>query len=171
MSSSSQNNIITSIDQSCSLSDQISQYVLFHKPKLYILTPCYGGMCHLNYTCALIKTIEVFKTYNFPLQIEFCRNDSLVSRARNNLVAKAMTDPGMTHIIFIDSDITWDAMDIFKLVLSNKLLIGGVYPLKNYFWDKILPYENKKLEKLFEKKKNQFLISFIQKKISLNRIY
>lgn len=155
--SSNNNNIITTIDNTSSVSDQITQYVLWNKPKLYILTPCYGGMCHLNYTCALIKTIDIFKTYHFPLQIEFCRNDSLISRARNNLVAKAMYDPEMTHILFIDSDITWDPMDIFKLILSNKPLIGGVYPLKNYFWDKIIPMNN--LEKLLEKRTNSSIMS------------
>jgi hypothetical protein len=163
-STSTNNNIISTIDQSTSLSDQITQYVLWNKPKLFILTPCYGGMCHLNYLCALIKTIDIFKTYHFPVQLEFCRNDSLVSRARNNLVAKAMLDPGMTHILFIDSDITWDAMDIFKLILSNKPLIGGVYPLKSYFWDKIIPStsENKPLDKLLEKRSQSSI---------LNRLY
>ena len=153
----SSNNLITTIDNTSSVSDQITQYVLWNKPKLYILTPCYGGMCHLNYTCALIKTIDIFKTYHFPLQVEFCRNDSLISRARNNLVAKAMNDPEMTHILFIDSDITWDPMDIFKLILSNKSLIGGVYPLKHYFWNKIIPMNN--LEKLLEKRTNSPIMS------------
>ena len=162
---SSTNNIISTIDQKTSLSDQITQYVLSNKPKLFILTPCYGGMCHLNYVCSLIKTIDIFKTYHFPVQIEFCRNDSLVSRARNNLIAKAMLDPEMTHILFIDSDITWDTMDIFKLILANKPLIGGVYPLKHYFWDKIIPSttsENNTLDKLLEKRSQNSI---------LNRLY
>lgn len=157
------NNIISSIDSSNKLSEQIIQYIQIRKPKLFILTPCYGGMCHLNYVCALMKTIDVFKTYDFPLQIEFCRNDSLVSRARNNLVAKAMIDPEMTHILFIDNDITWDPMDIFKLILSEKQLIGGVYPLKNYFWDKIIPTTtttlNKPLDTLLERRKQSSILS------------
>jgi hypothetical protein len=150
-------NIISTIDQSSSLSEQISQYILHNKPKLYILTPCYGGMCHLNYLCALMKTIDIFKLYNFPIQIEFCRNDSLISRARNNLVAKAMIDPEMTHILFIDNDITWNPMDIFKLILADKHLIGGVYPLKNYFWDKLV--SGNALDKLLEKRENNSILS------------
>jgi hypothetical protein len=70
--------------------------------------------------------------------IEFCRNDSLVSRARNNLVARAMANPKMTHIMFIDNDITWDANDILKLMISDKNLVGGIYPLKNYNWSDLL---------------------------------
>ena len=161
----SNTNITSTLDQSSSLSEQITQYILRNKPKLYILTPCYGGMCHLNYLCSLMKTIDIFKLYNFPIQIEFCRNDSLISRARNNLVAKAMIDPEMTHILFIDNDITWNPTDIFKLILSDKNLIGGVYPLKNYFWDKILSTNTNGttngnvLDKLLERRKNNSILS------------
>ena len=151
-------NIISTLDQSSTLSEQLAKYILCNKPKLYILTPCYGGMCHLNYLCSLMKTIEIFKLYNFPIQIEFCRNDSLISRARNNLIAKAMIDPEMTHILFIDNDITWNPTDIFKLILSDKNLIGGVYPLKNYFWDKILS-SNNALDKLLERRNNNSILS------------
>jgi hypothetical protein len=108
-----------------------------------------------------MKTIDIFKLYNFPIQIEFCRNDSLISRARNNLVAKAMIDPEMTHILFIDNDITWNPTDIFKLILADKNLIGGIYPLKNYFWDKILTNGNA-IDKLLERRNNNSI---------LNRLY
>jgi hypothetical protein len=115
--------------------------------------------------CALIKTIEMFRLYNFPLQVEFCKNDSLVSRARNNLIAKAMFDPDTTHIMFIDSDITWDPMDIFKLVLTEKPLVGGIYPMKHYFWDKLVPKPGETktpIEKMVERKnENAYLANII----------
>jgi len=156
--------IVSNIDNTNSLSTKIVEYISLNRPKLYILTPCYGGMCHVNYVCALMNTINIFKSYDFPLQIEFCKNDSLVSRARNNLVAKAMNDPEMTHILFIDSDITWDTIDIFKLILANKPLIGGVYPIKNYFWKKIIPtneVEENKLEKLFERRNKSSILNHL----------
>jgi len=82
--------------------------------------------------------VDLFKQLNFPLVIEFCKNDSLVSRARNNLVAKAMTDPHATHVLFIDNDITWNPFDILKLIIADKPIVGGAYPLKNYNWEKFL---------------------------------
>jgi hypothetical protein len=148
--------------ESNSLQLRIQEYLKTNKPKLFILTPCYGSMCHVNYTCALIKTIDIFRIYNFPLQIEFCKNDSLVSRARNNLVAKAMSDPNTTHIMFIDSDITWDPMDIFKLILTEKPLVGGIYPLKHYFWDKLVPKSGDKktpVEHMIDKKNENVYLS------------
>lgn len=107
-------------------------------PCLYILTPCYGGMCYTSYTRSLMSTVEKLKQYNIDVHIEFCNNDSLVSRARNNLIAKAMSNPRTTHIMFIDADITWNAEEIIKLLITDKDLCGGVYPMKKYNWDRML---------------------------------
>jgi hypothetical protein len=130
---------MTSIKQSdISLEDKIREYVIKYNPKLYILTPCFASLCYVNYVDCILKTVDLFKQLNFTLVIEFCKNDSLVSRARNNLVAKAMTDPHATHVLFIDNDITWNPFDILKLIIADKPIVGGAYPLKNYNWEKFL---------------------------------
>jgi len=141
--SQSSNSLSTSQNtQTIDTFDQIiKQFVEDNRPKLYILTPCFGSMCFLTYVTCLMNTIALFRQHNFPLVVQFCKNDSLVSRARNNLVAKAMNDPEMTHIIFIDNDISWSPIDIFKLVLSTKPVCGGIYPIKNYNWNKLVKDE------------------------------
>jgi hypothetical protein len=101
----------------------------------------------------------MFKHFDIPLQIVFCKNDSLISRARNNLIAKAMSNPDMTHIIFIDNDITWEPIDILKLIISNKNIVGGVYPLKKYNWNKLL--EPNAIEKMIERKDKSKLANVI----------
>jgi len=88
-----------------------------------------------------MATKELFKEFNLNIEVIFCKNDSLVTRARNNLVAKAMNDPNMTHIIFIDNDITWVPFDILKLLIADKPIVGGIYPLKTYNFDKLVPNE------------------------------
>jgi hypothetical protein len=125
---------------------KIKKFVEKNHPNLYILTPSYGGSVFVNYMCSLIQTIDLCNKLGVKIHVEFCKNDSLVSRARNNLVAKAMYDKEMTHIMFIDSDISWDAMDVFKLLLSEKELIGGIYPLKHYYWEKLLPFTSNSTE-------------------------
>lgn len=123
--------------------DKVKEYLAINRVKIAILTPCYGSLCFVNYVQCLMATNDMCRSYGIPLIIEFCRNDSLVSRARNNLVAKAMHDPDVTHILFIDADITWSPLDVLKLVISDKSLVGGVYPLKAYFWDKLIKDDKK----------------------------
>jgi len=85
-----------------------------------------------------MNTLNTFRSLNIDVQVEFCKNDSLVSRARNNLIARAMFDQKMTHVLFIDSDISWEPTSILKLMVANKHVVGGVYPLKHYNWDKLI---------------------------------
>ena len=118
--------------------DRVTEYLSKNKVCLYILTPHYGGMCHVTYMNCLISTISRMKEVGVELHLEFCNNDSLVSRARTNLVARAMTNPNMTHMLFIDNDITWDPDSILKLVTADKPIVGGIYPLKHYNWDKLV---------------------------------
>lgn len=152
--------ISTNTDLLHTIEQKIANYIKINNPKLYILTPCYGGLCHVNYTICLMNTINVFKQLNFPIQIEFCKNDSLVSRARNNLIARALTDSQSTHYMFIDSDISWDPFDIIKLILSDKDLIGGIYPLKNYNWSKLVNEPNY-VSQLLKRKNASQLASII----------
>ena len=125
-------------DQSSTFEQSIKDYVRLNCPKLCILTPCYGGTTFVNYTICLVNMLNIFRSLDFPVQVEFCKNDSLVSRARNNLVAKALSDKMITHIMFIDNDITWNPIDILKLVLADKAICGGFYPLKHYNWNKLI---------------------------------
>lgn len=121
-----------------SFEDRVSEYLSKNKVCLYILTPHYGGMCHVTYMRSLMKTQDRLRELGVELNIEFCNNDSLVSRARNNLVARAMSNTNMTHILFIDNDITWDPDSILKLLLAEKPVVGGIYPLKHYNWEKLV---------------------------------
>jgi hypothetical protein len=121
-----------------SFEDIVRNYVEINRPHVHILTPCFGSVCFVNYVHSLITTMDMFKKYGIGVSVDFCKNDSLVSRARNNLVARAMSNPAMTNILFIDNDITWDPVDVLKLLIANKQLVGGIYPLKNYNWSNLL---------------------------------
>lgn len=116
---------------------------------LVILTPCYGGMVHVNYTVCLLKTKELCSELGIKLHIEFTKNESLIQRARNHLIAKAMFRQDTTHIMFIDSDITWNPIDIIKLILHDKEIVGGIYPFK--FYDLNVLHNQEKLQKIKEK--------------------
>jgi acyl-CoA synthetase (AMP-forming)/AMP-acid ligase II len=144
------------IHQNVPLDEKIKSYADKNKPCVYILTPCFASLCYVNYVTCLMNTIDMFRKYNIELIIEFCRNDSLVSRARNNLVARAMANPKMTHIMFIDNDISWDPLDILKLMISEKNIVGGIYPLKYYNWSKLTNNPNIINELITKKNNSQF---------------
>jgi len=145
----------SSVIQYSDMEAEVRRYIQTAKPALVILTPCYNSSMYAGYTESLLKTMFLCKDLNIPATIHFCRNDSLVSRARNNLIAKAMSIPNSTHFLFIDADITWDPYDIIKLLMADKPIVGGIYPIKNYQWEKIVENPNMIRDLMERKKKSQ----------------
>lgn len=129
-------NIITEAD----ILENTRNFKLKHpKVGLWILTPCFASLCYVKFVTSLIKTMDLFRQIDIPIFVEFCGNDSLVSRARNNMIARAMNSDSMTHVLFIDNDISWNPIDVLKLLFSEKDIIGGIYPLKRYHWSRLVP--------------------------------
>jgi len=149
---------------------RIQNYAKTNPLSVVILTPCYGSQCYVNYVSSLLNTMSLFTNLGLKLRVEFCKNDSLVSRARNNLIAKAMHDEETTHMIFIDADITWNPVDIIKLILADKNIVGGVYPIKNYDWAKLLDPEKDVIKEWIEKKTNSQLSSVSDKDVIQHRL-
>ena len=141
------------------------------KIRLAILTPCYGGVCYVNYMICLVNTIHALRGVGIDVHVEFCKNDSLITRARNNLIAKAMFQKDITHFLFIDSDITWNPADVVKLLLSDKALVGGMYPVKKYMWDRLVsPNGENVIQEWIDRKNNTALrnmdnLEFIQNRL------
>jgi hypothetical protein len=141
----------------------IIDYIAKAKPHLVILTPCYNSSMYVTYTESLLQTMFMCKDMGINATIHFCRNDSLVSRARNNLIAKAMSISTATHFLFIDADITWSPYDILKLLVADKPIVGGIYPIKNYEFDKLVANPNALNDIFIRKNKSQLKDSFSNK--------
>lgn len=120
-----------------------------------ILTPCYGSSCFTQYVSSLLKTTTHLNALGINYTVQFCNGDSLVQRARNNMVANAMVDQEMTHILFIDADIEWSSTEILKLLLADTGIVGGLYPLKHFYWERLL--DKGIIEKWQSKKESPFL--------------
>lgn len=127
----------------------------YGKPQLHILTPCYGGMVYVNFCNRIMKTMEVLSAAGISVLCEMMSNESLITRARNNLIAKSMSYDTMTHVLFIDADITWEPEDIIKLMLHDRELVGGIYPFKHYFLNWLTPEFLDNLDKRHEKYYNK----------------
>lgn len=68
-----------------------------------------------------------------------------------------MNNPKTSHMLFIDADIQWNAVDVLKLLYHNKSIIGGVYPLKSYKWGKLLGNEQNNIDTWIHNKNNSIL--------------
>ena len=68
-------------------------------------------------------------------------NESLITRARNYLVDEFLRAEQYTHLMFVDSDISWDPNDLISLAAlcdeDKHPVIGGPYPKKTIAWEKV----------------------------------
>ena len=113
------------------------------KKKIFIATPMYGGQCHGMYTKSTADLAKISQHYEIDTKFFYLFNESLITRARNYCVDEFMRGD-YTHLMFIDSDIGFDANDVLSLAAmmdendpNGKKIMCGPYPKKTIAWEKI----------------------------------
>ena len=104
--------------------------------KLFLSTPCYGGLCLEKYMSSLIKLqVALIRKGGIQLMIDTTENESLVHRARNVAVGRFMQKTDADYFLFIDADVEFDAESVIRLLDSGYDLSCAIYPKKVVMWD------------------------------------
>ena len=99
-----------------------------------IATPCHSNSLFLNYVLSAICFQHSCFSAGMRMDFFFRQGDSLVTRARNDCVAYFLSNPQFTHLFWIDADIGYSPDAAFRLLLSDRDVAAGVYPLKREDW-------------------------------------
>lgn len=106
------------------------------KPSLMIATPMYGGMCTGHYVSGLLGTLNKMRQVNVPVYWAQIMNESLITRARNELV-RLFLDKGFDYLMFVDADISFDGHAVATLMAADRDIVCGMYPKKEIDWKKV----------------------------------
>lgn len=112
------------------------------KQKLFVGTPCYGGMAGGLFTKSMIDLAALCAKNGIELRTYFLFNESLVPRARNYITDEFLRSD-CTHLLFIDADIGFKASDALSLLAlqisdpSSYDIVCGPYTKKTIAWEKI----------------------------------
>jgi hypothetical protein len=107
------------------------------KQKIFIATPCYGGQLTEAYFRSVIRLLTFCNQHQIQVAFGTIANESLVTRARNVLVAYFLQSD-YTRLFFIDADIEFQVEDVIKLVAHDKEVVVGAYPKKGVNWQRIM---------------------------------
>lgn len=105
-------------------------------PTVFIATPMYGGMAMGTYTWSLAQAPAVFIRSGLGLLYQYRMNDALVANARNHLTHQFL-ESGATHLMWIDADIGFDALDIVSMIVADRDIVCGMYPMKAIDWERV----------------------------------
>jgi len=103
--------------------------------KLFLSTPCYGGLCLDKYMISIIKLQLLLIQKGIQLMIDTTENESLVHRARNVAVGRFMQKTDADYFMFIDADVDFDPQAVVTLLESGHDISVACYPKKCVMWD------------------------------------
>lgn len=116
--------------------DQLKEYSIF------LGTPMYGGNCAGMFTKSCTDLSTICTANGIDLKYYFLFNESLVQRARNYVVDEFLRSD-CTHLMFVDSDIGFNAKDVLSLLAiqisdpEKYHIVTGPYPKKTIAWEKV----------------------------------
>jgi hypothetical protein len=113
------------------MSEQTPEY------NLLVATPCYGGQMLRGYTQSILNLQRLCDSNGIKLEILTIGNESLITRARNFYVSLVLAKKEYTHMIFIDADISFNPLNVVRMLTSGKDVVAGCYPKKGINWEKV----------------------------------
>jgi len=110
---------------------------LLRNSKIFLATPCYGGMVTEEFHRSIINLTNVMIYNKIDYLTMTLANESLVTRARNTLAAIFLSYKECTHLMFIDADIGFHWESVLRLIEHDKDVVVGAYPKKGIQWDTV----------------------------------
>ena len=108
-----------------------------HKVKLFVATPAYGGWLCEDYLHSMLELQTFCNQEQIPFRIQTLGMESLVTRARNTLVANFLDDEDATHLLFVDADIGFKPQIVKRMLDFDHEVVCAPYPMKLINWSAI----------------------------------
>ena len=108
-----------------------------HKVKLFVATPAYGGWLCEDYFHSMLELQTFCNQEQIPFRIQTLGMESLVTRARNTLVANFLDDKDATHLLFVDADIGFKPQIVKRMLDFDHEVVCAPYPMKLINWSAI----------------------------------
>jgi hypothetical protein len=117
------------------------------KPKIFIATPMYGGVCHGSYMKSMMSLMITLAEKGYVATYNDLYNESLITRARNTLTEMFLRSDS-DYMLFIDADEGFSVSGVIKMIEEGQDLIGAAVPMKAINWDRVRTAAKKDLPDL-----------------------
>lgn len=97
---------------------------------ILIALPCYGGLVSDKTTKGLFLLGKELRTHQIDHGLLMMSNESSITMGRSKIANFFINNTDFERILFIDADVGFSAVDVQKLLESNKDIVCGAYPMK-----------------------------------------
>ena len=119
------------------LEEKLQDYLANNKLIILFATISNSDTISLGYHQSMTLLATHFTKLNIVYDTITIHNESIPARAKNCVVAKVLSDDKYTHLMFIDTNVTFSWRNIIELILKDKDVSGGATPKRNINWDKV----------------------------------
>lgn len=105
--------------------------------RLIVATPCHGDNCDTEYVKSILKLQKLCLQQGIHIEFFIPPGNSDIAHSRNKIVHELLNKANFTHLLFIDSDIGFDADDVIKMIEADVDVICGIYSKKYIDWGAI----------------------------------
>lgn len=93
---------------------------------LLIATPAYGNMLHADF----LHTLLDYRQTGIAFTLATVGNESLITRARNYLASMFWPRAELTHLLFLDADVSLPPASLRRMLASKADVVGAPVALK-----------------------------------------
>lgn len=96
-----------------------------------VATPTYDAKVTVGYMMSIIGLIQLLRANDIDIDIKMTSN-TLIPRSRDELAYMAMSHPTVTHLLFIDADVSFN-QDVPAALMErcDLPIVAAVYPRRN----------------------------------------
>jgi len=107
-----------------------------------IATPAYNGTVLMSYAATLLDLQASIMQAGMGCRLLWSSSSSIVSVARNLLADEFMRDERLSHLLFIDADMSFPSDDLMRMLAAMPSLdasdvIAAMSPRKRIHWDNV----------------------------------
>jgi hypothetical protein len=95
---------------------------------ILIGTPAFGGMVHIDY----LRRLFEYTKAGIRFELDTIGNESLITRARNAILATFHVRRELTHLLFLDADVSLPAAGLVRMLKARAPVIGAPVALKGF---------------------------------------
>lgn len=101
-------------------------------PTIVVMMPCYGGKIFLETVESLLELQREGIENGIDILWHFDDKCSLISLGRSVMTTNVYRHlKDWTHLLWVDADVGFAMEDLWKLIIADKDIVGGMYPMKS----------------------------------------